>query len=58
MDEYDARFPGYGFALHKGYATAAHRAAIRALGPCDIHRRSFILDPEQVTGPPLFPPML
>jgi ribonuclease HII len=55
MDAYDARYPGYGFALHKGYATAAHRDAIRSLGPCEIHRRSFILHPEQVTGPPLFP---
>jgi ribonuclease HII len=55
MDAFDARYPGYGFALHKGYATAAHRSAIQDLGPCEIHRRSFVLDPEQVTGPPLFP---
>jgi ribonuclease HII len=45
MVEYDARFPGYGFAEHKGYATAAHRHAIRRLGPCAIHRRSFTLLP-------------
>lgn len=37
----DERFPGYGFAGHKGYATPQHRAALQALGPCRIHRRSF-----------------
>lgn len=37
----DAEFPQYGFAQHKGYATAAHRAAIAAYGPCAHHRRSF-----------------
>ncbi|MCP5151230.1 MAG: ribonuclease HII [Chromatiales bacterium] len=37
----DARHPGYGFATHKGYPTAAHRAALAALGPCPEHRRSF-----------------
>jgi ribonuclease HII len=37
----DARFPGYGFARHKGYATADHLAALKLLGPCAIHRRSF-----------------
>jgi len=37
----DACFPGYGFAQHKGYPTPAHRAALRALGPCAEHRRSF-----------------
>ncbi len=37
----DRRFPGYGFAAHKGYATAAHLAALRQLGPCPAHRRSF-----------------
>ncbi len=34
-------FPGYGFAQNKGYSTAEHLAALRELGPCDIHRRSF-----------------
>lgn len=43
MVELDARFPGYGFAEHKGYPTPAHRAAIRLLGPCAAHRRSFTL---------------
>ena len=37
----DAQYPGYGFARHKGYGTAAHRAALQALGPCPQHRKSF-----------------
>ena len=41
MREFDREFPGYGFAAHKGYGTAAHLAAIARLGPCAIHRRSF-----------------
>jgi len=41
MEEYDARYPAYGFARHKGYATRAHRAAILRHGLCAIHRRSF-----------------
>src|SRR6185295_1059313 len=41
MTELDATFPGYGFADHKGYATPAHQEAIRRLGPCSIHRKSF-----------------
>jgi ribonuclease HII len=41
MAELDARFPGYGFARHAGYATAAHLEALRSLGPCAVHRRSF-----------------
>lgn len=35
--------PGYGFDGHAGYATAAHRQALRELGPCPAHRRSFTL---------------
>ena len=42
MSEYEKLFPGYGFDRHKGYGTAAHIQAIRRLGPCPIHRRSFI----------------
>ncbi len=42
MREMDSVYPGYGFAAHKGYGTAAHMEAIRRLGPCPIHRRSFI----------------
>jgi ribonuclease HII len=37
----DRLYPGYGFADHKGYGTAAHLAALRRLGPCPEHRRSF-----------------
>lgn len=37
----DAQYPGYGLAQHKGYGTAVHMRALRALGPCAIHRRSF-----------------
>lgn len=37
----DSQYPGYGFAEHKGYATAAHEAAMRELGVIDIHRRSY-----------------
>jgi ribonuclease HII len=39
----DRRFPGYGFALHKGYGTAAHRAAIARWGISPLHRTSFRL---------------
>jgi ribonuclease HII len=41
MDQLHASYPGYGFGQHKGYPTAAHRAALAALGPCPEHRRSF-----------------
>ncbi len=41
MAAMDDRYPGYGFARHAGYATAAHLRALRDLGPCPIHRRSF-----------------
>ncbi len=41
MVEYDRQYPGYGFAEHKGYATAAHRRALRQLGPSPIHRMSW-----------------
>jgi len=37
----DAHHPGYGFASHKGYSTPEHLAALRELGPCPLHRRSF-----------------
>ncbi len=41
MRDYDAQFPHYGFPAHVGYGTRAHLAALRAHGPCPIHRRSF-----------------
>jgi ribonuclease HII len=43
MIAYDALYPEYGFAKHKGYATAEHREAIFKFGFCPIHRRSFEL---------------
>ena len=43
MREYDREYPGYGFAENKGYGTLGHREALRRLGPCPIHRRSFTL---------------
>jgi ribonuclease HII len=45
MVDYDRQYPGYDFAGHKGYATEAHREALRRLGPSPIHRRSFTLLP-------------
>ena len=42
MTELDAKYPEYGFAVHKGYGTKAHEAALRQYGPCKIHRRSFL----------------
>ncbi len=41
MREADGRYPEYGFARHKGYATPEHLAALDRHGPCPIHRRSF-----------------
>ena len=42
MEELEKLYPGYGFAKHRGYGTAQHIAALKALGPCPEHRRSFI----------------
>lgn len=42
MLEQDALYPEYGFALHKGYGTQAHYAALREHGACPIHRRTFL----------------
>ena len=39
--DYETRWPGYGFAQHKGYPTMDHVAALQRLGPCPEHRRSF-----------------
>jgi ribonuclease HII len=41
MEQLDTRFPGFGFAIHKGYPTPQHVAALRRLGPSAVHRRSF-----------------
>ena len=42
MRECDKLYPAYGFAKHKGYGTKDHIDAIRMVGPCPIHRRTFI----------------
>jgi len=41
MDGHESEYPGYGFAANKGYYTQEHVDAIRTLGPCALHRRSF-----------------
>jgi ribonuclease HII len=41
MQIFDAQYPAYGFSAHVGYPTPAHLDALRAHGPCAIHRRSF-----------------
>jgi ribonuclease HII len=41
MREWDAVFPAYGLAAHKGYSTPKHLAALRELGPTPLHRQSF-----------------
>lgn len=52
MLDFDRQWPEYGFAVHKGYGTAAHLAAIARHGPCPIHRRSFA--PLKPSEPDLF----
>ena len=42
MEELDGQYPQYGFAVHKGYGTKRHYAALTEFGPCPIHRRSFL----------------
>ena len=39
--ELDARYPGYGFARHKGYGTQIHQLALKSLGACEVHRLTF-----------------
>jgi ribonuclease HII len=53
MQRLDRRFPGYGFARHKGYATREHLRALRRLGPSGVHRRSFgpVMQPSLVFVP-------
>jgi ribonuclease HII len=41
LQDLDSQYPGYGFAGHKGYPTAAHLKALNGLGPSPVHRRSF-----------------
>ena len=59
MDEYDLKYPGYGFADHKGYGTAQHLEALQKLGVTPIHRTTFepvrlILHPPEYTQQDLF----
>lgn len=42
MCKIDEIYPGYGFAKHKGYGTSLHREMLRKLGPCPVHRRTFL----------------
>ena len=42
MEEMGEKYPGYGFEIHKGYGTRAHYAALETLGPCEIHRKTFL----------------
>lgn len=50
MEDFDRRFPEYGFAQHKGYGTKQHYEALQKFGPCAIHRKSFRLFDEIVNS--------
>ena len=53
MIEMDARYPGYGFASHKGYHAEIHVEALQALGPCEIHRMGWAPVKLALAGQPL-----
>lgn len=55
MREACAKYPGYGFSSHKGYAVPEHRAALEALGPCAIHRLTFRPVAEVLARRPIAP---
>ena len=42
MQDYDKNYPEYGFSKHKGYGTKFHMDKLREIGPCEIHRKSFL----------------
>ena len=42
MERYAETYPQYGFEVHKGYGTKRHYEALRAFGPCEIHRKTFL----------------
>ena len=42
MQKMDEIYPGYGFAQNKGYGSADHIQALKEIGPCPIHRKTFI----------------
>lgn len=50
MRQADETYPGYGFAGHKGYGTQAHYQALAQLGPCPLHRRSFLKNGTRATA--------
>jgi len=52
MVELDGKYPGYGFAAHKGYGTKLHLEALKRLGPTPIHRRSFKPVRDSLEPPP------
>jgi len=53
MIEMDARYPGYGFASHKGYHAEIHVEALQTLGPCEIHRMGWAPVKLAMAGQPL-----
>jgi ribonuclease HII len=52
MVELDAHFPAFGFAMHKGYGTPEHYAALASHGLCLLHRRTFLRSVTQTNAPP------
>ncbi len=54
LRELDQRYPQYGLAGHKGYPTAAHLAALRRHGACEIYRTSFGPVRDVIANPPLW----
>ena len=42
MEQMDEQYPQYGFAVHKGYGTKRHYEALKAYGPCELHRMTFL----------------
>lgn len=54
LRELDRQYPQYGLATHKGYPTAAHLAALRAHGACQIYRKSFGPVRDVIANPPLW----
>lgn len=42
MEEYDRKYPDYGFAKHSGYGTKFHMEKLKEIGPCEIHRKTFL----------------
>lgn len=53
MEKLDEEYPGYGFAVHKGYGTAAHLEALKRLGVTPVHRRSFAPVKDMIDPPPV-----